>query len=208
MLDTSRYVYRICRFVRLISISNFMRQIFFTHWFCIFTELCQDVVGRDGFGGLDPSWESASLSTYCPSLTSVTIILYVEPEYGSHGANTWWRKNTILTWRYALRLLSSASPRLKSITISLAFSVNSVDNYFTESTIQFVDWKKWDDVLRKFEDLEELRFIRLSEHLWVYTNNDQFAPGKPLPKSICSGLRSLSTPHFRSLFDRGIVRFD
>ena len=130
----------------------------------------RDCVGADGFGGLDPTWTTTSLSVSCPSLTTLTLVLYVAVE----SPDDFKRTPVIIQWRYALCLLASSPPSLTSITLGLRIPGDGAKE-LEHSTVYTVDWKKWVDVLRGFKQLVELRLVDM-DIKWVEGYEEIYEP--------------------------------
>ncbi|TCD60327.1 hypothetical protein EIP91_010351 [Steccherinum ochraceum] len=122
--------------------------------------IIDDEVGSDGFGGIPQDWEHHMLSEGCPLLKSVTLVILADMEDASFNT-----EDTILQWRYALRLLSSCPSTITHIFIEL-YAAGERTGTGSLNTAEEVDWAKWGEVLQRFQNLESFRFVASGRH-WV-----------------------------------------
>lgn len=186
--------------------------------------IVSDRIGEDGFGGIDPTWETVDLSNCCPQLKTLTMILRVGSQrtYSSNEGGMidimttdfWSRLHhaAILVWRYALRLLASALSRnsLTSVAIGLHFDLPDNTSSFNikESTLHLLDWKKWDEVLGGFKDLKELKFMCMT-HFENLAFREPYEPCAQFPETILAHLRTRIEDELPSLQRKNVVvRFD
>ena len=167
-------------------------------------------MGSDGFGDINSQWDWAVLSECCPALTTLMINLGVEAHdlYGDDEDNI---ILAIFTWRYALRLIASASPhcRLTSITIGLYTSTSDEEwglyERIDRCTLHLVDWKKWDEVLGKFKDLKEVRFVDTNHRELI--GFKEIEPYHTLLGPLGAIFPKYAMDHLPYLRSRGLLRF-
>lgn len=182
--------------------------------------LVKDRAGEDGFGGIDPSWSTISLSECCPRLKTFTMLLNVgqqrsyanteDPLFFINGFFV--STQPILVWRYALRLLASAHSRncLEYLNIGLNFRsrVSAPCKNLEESTLRFLDWKKWDEVLSGFKSLKELRFMCMTDFGEKVAFHEPYTPRGRFPIFLQADLESLAGIGLPSLRKRVAFRFE
>lgn len=129
------------------------------------------------------------------------------------GSAFWFKIHAILVWRYALRLLASALSKyspLTSISLGLHFDSLAPESHFgfDESTLCFVNWTKWDEVLGGFGNLEEFRFVCMT-NLDRDAFYEPYEPCAQFPPRMLGGLRSNVEEKLPSLRRKNVaVRFD
>ena len=155
-------------------------------------DLVGDKEGSEGFGGIPRAWPNIPLSAFSPLLNRLTILLAVTTE--SEDASN--KSAAVLQWRYALRLIASAPRSLTSITIGLYLTGSGL--YFMDdvphddawySTIYMVDWKKWEEVLRGFDKLANLTFIRMDDRSYRRRYYEPYEPRGPLPEAFAKKMK-------------------
>ncbi|TCD64717.1 hypothetical protein EIP91_003760 [Steccherinum ochraceum] len=161
--------------------------------------LMMDDVGRDGFGGMPSKWPKMKLSTCCPSLKHITFVLFVAYE----SLDDMKKSSAIFLWRYALRLLASAPKTLCSITVLFMMDGDVPFEDLDRSTIDTVDWRRWDKVLKGLGELERLTFAPLG--LEAYGKGDFEVPSRQERTSAwCEEASEFVLKRLRSLHDRDV----
>ncbi|TCD70959.1 hypothetical protein EIP91_000866 [Steccherinum ochraceum] len=112
--------------------------------------LIHDLVGPGGFGGTPDDWDDELLHDKCPRLKSLTLAMSTDNQYKMG--------DTIMQWRYALRLLSSCPRSITHIFIELD-DAGTRDGSIPLTTARYVAWNKWEEVLGRFERLESFRIM-------------------------------------------------
>ncbi|KAH8100409.1 hypothetical protein BXZ70DRAFT_939454 [Cristinia sonorae] len=125
------------------------------HHLAMWKESDQPAEEDYGFGLVPVKWATVDLAGCCPALRSITLCLTVPSESDTTRYPGF--KAPIYQWRYALRLLASGPPTLRSIKIGL-FNHDPVAAYQSPNTwtLGQVDWTMWDAILRRFEELDEI----------------------------------------------------
>lgn len=144
-----------------------------------------DNIGTDGFGYIYPTWPpSVSLSDCCPTLTSLTFVLFVNRE----SLDDWKKSDAVIPWRYALRLLSTAPPTLSSLRIGLRLAGDVKFEDLEQCTVPLIHWAKWNEVLQGFSGLQSVVFYSMdSDELYSKQNEVYHEPYQP---------RGLLSEHF------------
>ncbi|THH27344.1 hypothetical protein EUX98_g6842 [Antrodiella citrinella] len=116
-------------------------------------------VHSDGFGRMHPECaRTVNLSTHCPALKSLTFALLVTKDHELPKHATRPTSDFFVQWRYALRLLASASAPTE-VTLCLTFD-SSAYARMDECQFGMVHWDQWDAVLRDLEGLERVVLVR------------------------------------------------
>jgi len=121
-------------------------------------DLPSDHIGADGFGRMFLGCKrTVNLSECCPRLTAFTCLLFVAKESGDEVSDA------IVEWRYALRLLASAPRSLTHITLGIILVGSEYYDDTQDCTIDLVQWRQWDELLREFKALERLDVVQMDD---------------------------------------------
>ena len=166
-------------------------------------DLVNDREGSEGFGGIPRIWPNIPLSVLCPILNTLTILLTVTLESGDSVEET----AAVLQWRYALRIIASAPRSLTSIAIGLYLMDDVAYREMRYSTIYMVDWKKWEEVLRGFDKLEDLTFIRMDDQTNGSRYYEPFESRGPLPVRFVAQMKEHVLKELVSTKNRDVLHF-
>ena len=129
-------------------------------------------------------------------METLAVALYVTDE--SKDPDPAHISPAIFWWRYALRLIASAPlSSLKTITIGIDGMLYQERRLVDGCTLGLVNWRKWDEVLGRFENLEQVRFAKYP------IREDASLPMQPLSEET----RDYVAEALPSLNSRGILRF-
>ncbi|KAH8099616.1 hypothetical protein BXZ70DRAFT_1009017 [Cristinia sonorae] len=175
--------------------------------------LVRDETGQDGFGGIPAIWPSIDLSKTCPSLLTLTLILTLDYTSPHHPTDS------VLIWRHALRLIATA-PRASLRLLTIGVPENPFENVQYQvaaargtpmvTTLQRVDWGKWEEVLMGVLDFGEgegdgdgVVGVEIGE-LRSFDERKVYGPGQ---RTIWSGeLETFVREKLSGLDKRGLVR--
>ena len=166
-------------------------------------ELLFDTMGEDGYGGVDPSWKAVSLGRCCPSLQSITFVLLVNIE----SLDDTKKSDAILQWRYALRLLASASTHsLTSVTLGLALAGDVPYEELEECTIESINWRMWEKVLQRFPNFKQLNLMRMDDENFGFSYFPPYQRRNKFPKHYKNEMLKFIARRMPSLVERGILQ--
>ncbi|TCD70737.1 hypothetical protein EIP91_002113 [Steccherinum ochraceum] len=157
---------------------------------------------EDG-GGMPPEWPDIILSSCCPSLTHITLVLSVV-----NGSSDYMKNHAaVFLWQYAMRLLATAPKTLRSIILLLY-----MDGYFSPqdrvgNTIVRVDWKNWDEMLKGFDMLEGLTFVAVKDETFGEEYFEMYQKQSEVSSEWLQLASEFVFEKLPSLYGRDVLRF-